>query len=39
MLVTLGSITAQQVNGTKATVEAICHLLDYAARHPDAIIL
>jgi hypothetical protein len=38
MLVALGTIAAQQAHGTQATAEAITHLLDYAATHPDAII-
>jgi hypothetical protein len=38
MLVALGTIAAQQPNGTEATAAAIVHLLDYAATHPDAII-
>jgi hypothetical protein len=38
MLVALGTIAAQQANGTEATAAAIVHLLDYAATHPDAII-
>jgi hypothetical protein len=38
MLAALGTIAAQQANGTEDTAKAIIHLLDYAATHPDAII-
>jgi hypothetical protein len=38
LLVALGTIAAQQANGTEATADAIVHLLDYAVTHPDATI-
>jgi hypothetical protein len=38
MLVALGTIAAQQTNGTEATAEAIVHLLNYCATHPIATI-
>ena len=37
-LTALGSITTQQPNLTKNTMEKVEQLLDYAATHPDAII-
>ena len=38
MLVSLGSLAATQTKGTEKTMQAITHLLDYAATHPDAAI-
>jgi hypothetical protein len=38
MLVTLGTIAAQQSKGTKATATAIVQLLDYCATNPNATI-
>ena len=38
MLVALGTIAATQANANKATAEAVVHLLNYAATHPDAVI-
>ena len=38
MLVALGTIAAAQTKGTKATMRALAHLLDYAASHPDTTI-
>jgi len=38
MLVALGTLATQQANGTQATMQALTHLLNYCASHPDAII-
>jgi len=38
MLVTLGTLTTQKTNSTQATMQALTHLLNYCATHPDAII-
>ena len=38
MLVALGTIAAVQNQGTKNTADAIEHLLDYCASHPDEVI-
>jgi hypothetical protein len=38
MLVALGSISSAQSHGTEATMDAVTHLLNYAATHPDAIV-
>ena len=38
MLVALGSLAAAQTKGTKQTMDAMVHLLNYAATHPDAVI-
>jgi hypothetical protein len=37
-LVALGTIAAQQANGTIKTEKATAHLLDYCHTHPDAIL-
>jgi hypothetical protein len=37
-LVALGSLAAAQTEGTQATMQAMTHLLNYAATHPDPII-
>ena len=38
MLVALGSLASAQTKGTKATLQALIKLLNYAATHPDAVI-
>jgi hypothetical protein len=38
MLVALSTLAAAQTKGTQRTMEALIHLLDYAATHPDAAI-
>jgi hypothetical protein len=38
MLVALGTLAAAQTKGTESTMDALMHLLDYAATHPDAAI-
>jgi len=38
MLVALGTLATQQTNGTQSTMQALMHLLNYCASHPDAII-
>lgn len=38
MLVALGTIAAAQSKGTQTTMQAVVHLLNYAATHPEAII-
>jgi hypothetical protein len=38
MLVALGTLAAAQTKGTENTMDALIHLLDYAATHPDAAI-
>jgi hypothetical protein len=38
MLVALGTLAAAQTQGTAQTMQALVHLLDYAATHPDAAI-
>ena len=38
MLVALGTLGAAQTKGTKQTMEAAVHLLNYAASHPDAVV-
>jgi hypothetical protein len=38
MLVALGTLAAAQTKGTTSTMDALIHLLDYAATHPDAAI-
>eukprot|EP00957_Ditylum_brightwellii_P063840 4844459-Ditylum_brightwellii.AAC.1 len=38
MLVAIETIPAAQTKGTQATAQAVTHLLDYAATHPDAVI-
>jgi hypothetical protein len=38
ILVTIGTLASQQANGTKATVDAIIHLLNYCATHSDATV-
>jgi hypothetical protein len=38
MLVSLGTLAAAQTRGTEHTMQALVHLLDYAATHPDAAI-
>jgi hypothetical protein len=38
MLVAIGEIATQQAKGTQATMQAVTHLLNYAATHPVATI-
>jgi hypothetical protein len=38
MLVALGTLAAAQTHGTEQTMQALIHLLDYAATHPNAAI-
>jgi len=38
MLVALGTLASQQAKGTEATMDALVHLLNYAATHPEAKI-
>ena len=38
MLVALGSLAAAQSKGTEATRDALVHLLNYCATHPDATL-
>jgi len=38
MLLALGTLTTQQTNGTQAPMQALMHLLNYCATHPDAVI-
>jgi hydroxypyruvate isomerase len=38
MLHALNALAAAQSKGTQATVEALVHLLNYCATHPDATI-
>jgi hypothetical protein len=39
MLVALGSLSSAQAKGTEATAQALTHLLNYCATHPDAVLL
>jgi len=38
MLVALGTLATQQANSMQSTMQALTHLLNYCATHPDAII-
>jgi len=38
LLVALSSIATQQAKGTRATMNAITHILNYCASHPDAVV-
>ena len=38
MLVALGTLASAQTKGTEQTMEALVHLLNYAATHPDAVV-
>ena len=38
MLTAISAIATQQAKGTKATMDAIIHLLNYCATHPDAAV-
>jgi hypothetical protein len=38
MLAAIGTIGASQVRATKTTMDAITHLLNYCATHPDAVV-
>ena len=38
MITSLGSISAQQANPTKQTMQKIKQILAYAASHPDAVL-
>ena len=38
MLVALGTLALVQTKGTKATAQAVTHLLNYCATHPDAVV-
>ena len=38
MLTAIGTLASQQAKGTKATMQAIVHLLNYCATHPSATI-
>ena len=38
MLVAIGEIATQQAKGTQTTLQAVTHLLNYSATHPDATI-
>ena len=38
MLVALGCLSSAQTKGTEATAQAVTHLLNYCATHPDAIL-
>jgi hypothetical protein len=38
MLVALGTLASAQSKGTKATMDAAIHLLNYCSTHPDAVI-
>ena len=38
MVAAIGTIATQQAKGTKTTMEAITHLLNYCATHPDATV-
>ena len=38
ILISLGSISAQQANPTDQTMQKVKQLLDYVATHPDAVI-
>jgi len=38
MLVALGTLASQQANSTQATLQALTHLLNYCAMHPNAVI-
>jgi len=38
MLVALGTLATQQANSTQATMQALTHLLNYCASHPDVTI-
>ena len=38
MLVALGTLGAAQTKGTRQTIKALKHLLNYAASHPDATV-
>jgi hypothetical protein len=38
MLAAIGTIGASQASATKTTMEAVTHLLNYCATHPDAVV-
>jgi hypothetical protein len=38
MLTAIGTIATQQASATKHTMEAVVHLLNYCATHPEAVV-
>jgi hypothetical protein len=38
LLVVIGTLASQQSKGTKATMQALVHLLNYCATHPNAVV-